>query len=251
MSRAEGKCPYYPTSSPQDESRNMFNDLLHSFSSESPEIKVSASNQRFKLKVPISINYNYNSREALWKVFSAMDVIQLIDSLQELLKNKYWGDRNCRVAANFLVDILIPGYYWGHDRFGDMFEPTLPIPPKEMKEAVARLLATYGKPVASTVSSDAGETGDIQSLEAARTSTSAQDQAQTQAVQTASSPTTVQEEFASEPIYIPGGNISQWNHKRRDSLDSFDMGPPSPEVQYMKRVPSPISSPNPTKASTW
>jgi hypothetical protein len=111
ISREEGKCTYYPTRSPQDESRNTFNDLLHRFSSEAPEIKVSASDQRFKSKVPISINYNYNSREALWKVFSAMDVIHFNDSLQGLLKNKYWGDRNCRVAANFLVDILMPGYF--------------------------------------------------------------------------------------------------------------------------------------------
>jgi hypothetical protein len=58
-----------------------------------------------------------------------MDVIHFNDSLQGLLKNKYWGDRNCRVAANFLVDILIPGYFWGHDMFGDMFEPTFPMPP--------------------------------------------------------------------------------------------------------------------------
>jgi hypothetical protein len=131
------------------------------------------------------------------------------------------------VAANFLVDILIPGYFGGLDRFDDMFEPTLPMPSKEMREPVARLLATYGKLVASTVSSGEGETGDIQSIEAARNSSSEQDKGQTQPVQTPSSPTTVQEESASEPIYILGDKISQWNHKRRDSLNSFDMSPPS------------------------
>jgi len=228
ISREEGVCPYYPTSSHQDESLNVFNNLLHKFSSEAPEIKVSSSDQQFNSKVPISINYNSNSREALWKVFNAVNVIQLNDILWELLKNKYWGDRDCRVAANFLVGILIPGYFWGHDRFGDMFEPTLPMPLEEMNEAVARLLATYGKPLARTVSSGAGETGYIQSCGATPTSSGAQNQAQTQAVQTPSSPTTVQEEFDADPIYIPGGKISQWDHKRRSSLDSFDMGPPSP-----------------------
>jgi hypothetical protein len=83
QSREEGTCPYWSTSSLQDESRNSFNDLLHRISSEDPEIKVSASDQRFNSNVPISISYSYsyNPREALWKVFNAVDVIQLNDSL--------------------------------------------------------------------------------------------------------------------------------------------------------------------------
>jgi hypothetical protein len=227
IGREEGICPYYPTSSHQGESLDVFNNLLNNFSSEAPEIKVSASEQQFNSNVPISINYNFDARKALWKVLDVLDVIQLKDSLQKLLTDKYCEDCDCRVAANFLVDIIIPGYFWGRDRYGDEFEPTLPMPPKDMKEEVVKLLAIYSKPVASTVSSGAGENGDIQSCEATPTSSSTQ-QAQTQAAETASSPTTVQEESASEPIYIPGGKMSQWNHKRRNSLDSFDMGPPSP-----------------------
>jgi hypothetical protein len=221
----------------------VFNNLLPKFSSGSPEIKDPASDQQFNSKVPIPITYNYNSREALWKVFNVVDVIQLNDSLRELLNTKHWGDRDCRVAANFLVDILIPGYFWGSNKFGDMFEPTLPMPSKEMREPVARLLATYGKPVASTVSSGAGETSDIQSCGPTPTSSSAEDQAQTKAVETTSSPMTVQEESAPEPIYIPGGKISQWNHKRRDSSDSFDMGPPSPGSSIYEESSAPEFEP--------
>jgi hypothetical protein len=81
------------------------------------------------------------------------------------------------------------------------------MPSKEMIEPVARLLVAYGKSVASTVSSGAGETGDIPSIEAARTSSSAQDQARTQAAKTTSSPTTVQDVSSAELIYIPGGKF--------------------------------------------
>jgi hypothetical protein len=152
--------------------------------------------------VPESPKTAHNSNSCPQCCVLRSPVIQLNDSLQKLLDNKYWGDHDCRVAANFVADILVPGFFWGSDRFGDMFEPALPMPPQEMKEAVARLLATYGVPLARTVSSSSGETGDIQSIAAARTSSSAQDQAQTQAVQIASSPTTVQEGSFAEPIYI-------------------------------------------------
>jgi hypothetical protein len=125
ISHEEGICPYWSTSSLQDEGRSVFNDL-HRFSSDAPEIKISSSGQQFNSNGPISINYDFDSHKAVWKGFNTVDVIHLNDSLWELLKNKLWGDHGRRVVANFLVDILIPGSSWGHDRLGDMFEPYPP-----------------------------------------------------------------------------------------------------------------------------